>query len=90
MSLEECKRLEDERRERLQDRRRSIGKVDGEEVEIVFARNPLGSSPRKCWVVFVSAYNQISTKYFKKKEKDSAERYFEDLTQKYGLKEKEK
>ncbi|GAI14818.1 unnamed protein product, partial [marine sediment metagenome] len=44
--------------------------------------------PGRPWVVAVKAYGETSGEYFRRKKK--AERYFEELTQKYGLKEKEK
>jgi len=89
MSLEECRRLADERLERIRESRRSIGRVDGEEVEVSLSKS-LSGVRRERWVVVVFAYGMTSLKYFKEKEKDSAERYFEDLTQKYALKEEEK
>ena len=91
MSLEECRRLAEEKREKGKTIRKhmrlSSGEVEGEKVVVCFSKN-LFSYPRKPFIVFFSAYGEVSIEYFKKKE--SAERYFEELTQKYGLKEEEK
>lgn len=93
MSLEECKKLAEEKREKEKEHqrelRRSRGMVDGEDVRVYLAIDPL-LWPRMRWVVLVSAYGELSSKYFKQKKKDSAEKYFEELTQKYGLKEEGK
>lgn len=93
MSLEECKRLAEEKRERDKElqkgMRRSRGMVDGEDVKLCLSLNPL-PWPLERWVVCVTAYGFISSEYFKEEEKDSAERYFEGLTLEYGLKEEEK
>ncbi len=86
MSLEECKRLAEERQKRRQESRRSTGMVDGEEVNVVLSRNSL-NWPHSRLTVFFFAYGEVSTKDFKKKV--LAERYFEELAQKYGLKEAE-
>lgn len=90
MSLEECKRLAKEKLEKDKELRKlmrhSRGVVDGEDVELYLSINPL-DWPHKRWVVFVSAYGEISIKYFALKE--SAEGHFEALTQKHNLKELE-
>ncbi len=97
MSLEECKKKAEKKLEKEIGRRRvmrhSEGMVDGEYVRLILSRPPIewpswGRS--RSLVVAVFAYGEPSSKYFKQKEKDSAERYFEELTQKYGLKEEEK
>ena len=91
MSLEECKRIAEEKREKLEalqkGRRHSRGEVEGEKVDVYFSKNPLPLflESHQPWVVFVSAYGQLSYKYFNKKK--PAEDYFEELTQKYGLQE---
>ena len=95
MSLEECKRLADERLKKARahasaqgERRHSTGRVDGEEVEIYLSRNiweGIDLWPGKPWLVAVRAYYEVSAKHFRRKER--ADRYFEDLVQKYGLKE---
>ncbi len=98
MSLEECKRIAEEKlkeaRERAdtqKEKRHSKGRVDGEEVEVYLSRNMwegINLWPGKPWLVAVWAYGEASAKYFKKK--GPAERYFKKLTQEYGLKEEEK
>ncbi len=80
MSLEECKRLADAGRMKVI--RRSRGVVDGEDVDVFFSTPPL---PSANGLVMVLAYGEVSFKEFK--QKDSAERYFEKLTQDYGLEE---
>ncbi len=80
MSLEECKRLAEEKRKKVI--RRSRGVVDGEDVNVFFSTPPL---PRTNCLVMVLAYGEVSLKEFKRK--DSAERYFEKLTQDYDLEE---
>ncbi len=94
MSLEECKRIAEERLKNIRERadarkekRHSMGRVGGEEVEIYLSRNIL-EWPRKPWLVAVWAYNEASAKYFRRKKQ--AEKYFEELTQEYGLKEEGK
>ena len=90
MSLEECKRLAEEKRAKEKELRKGMrhsrGMVDGEDVKVWFSVNPL-PFPRERWVVRVEAYGVGTQKYFKQKEKVPAEKYFEDLTQKYGLTE---
>jgi len=97
MSIEACKRLAEERlkkararAEAREEKRHSKGRVDGEDVEIYLSRNiweGIELWPGKPWVVAVWAYCEASAKYFKRKER--ADRYFEELTQKYGLQEAE-
>ena len=91
MSLEECKRLAEEKLEKdkeiRKEMRHSRGMVDGEDVKLWFSANPL-PWPRERWVVRVEAYGVGTQKYFKEKDKDSAESYFEKLTREYGLEEK--
>ncbi len=91
MSLEECRRLAEKKREKVKTigklMRLSRGEVEGVKVVVCFSKN-LFLYPRKPFIVFVSAYGEVSTEYFKKKE--SAEKYFEELTQEYGLKEEGK
>jgi len=93
MSLEECKRLAEESREREKElwtgRRHSGGEVEGEQVDVYFSKNPILLYHHQ-WIVVVSAYGELSTKYFKHNEKDSAEKYFEKLTKDYGLQEEKK
>ena len=90
MSFEECKRIAEEKREKelelQREMRRLSGFYKGEEVRLCFAIDPL-LWPRMRWVVVVSAYGEVSSKYFNEKKKESAEKYFEELTQKYKLKE---
>jgi len=82
MSLEECKRIADEgMAETRGARRRSLGMVDGEEVGVYLGRTLVGWP----WVVDVWAYGEMSSRYFSRK--GSATVYFEELTQRYGLKE---
>jgi len=92
MSLEESKRLAEEKRakekELRKEMRHSRGMVDGEDVKVWFSANPL-PFPRERWVVRVEAYGVGTQKYFKEKEKDSGVNYFKKLTQDYGLKEAE-
>jgi len=91
MSLEECKRLAKgkwgKKKELQLEIRRSRGMVDGEDVWLCLSRNPF-DWPRKDWVVLVSAYGEVSSRYFE--QKDSVEKYFEELTREYDLKEEEK
>lgn len=91
MSLEECKRIANEKlaeeRETQKETRRSGGYFDGENVRLCSTKNPL-PWPRQRWVVLVNAYGVVSSKHFNQKE--DAEKYFEELTQKYGLKEEKK
>lgn len=85
MSLEECKRLADEKLKIMGKRRCSTGMVAGEKVWIYIAGNSLPWPRHKPWVVVVYAYGEISSKYFKQRE--PADRYFEELLRKHGLTE---
>jgi len=96
MSLEECKRLAEKKQEKdkeiQKEMHRSRGIVDGEDVRLVFSINPVhfpGFGIRDRWVVTVSAYGELSSKYFHQGRRESAERYFRKLTQDYGLQEEE-
>jgi len=97
MSLEECRRLAEEKLEKdkelRKEMRHSRGMVDGENVKVWFSANPFAWPRerwvRERWVVRVEAYGMGTQKYFKEKDKDSAEKYFERLTQEYGLEENE-
>lgn len=99
MSLEECKRLAEKKlakeKEIQKETRRSRGMVDGEDVRVCLSMNDSSFIPivpfvlsSKRWVVAVSAYGELSSKYFIRKV--PAEEYFKELTQEYGLKEEEK
>lgn len=102
MSLEECKSLADpltgpwvwKRMERSRARhhaaqaiRHSVGRVGDKRVTIYLSRGDFLQNflLRIRWVVSVWACGVGSDGYFGCK--DIAEKYFEELTQKYGLKE---
>lgn len=80
MSIEEC--LAEARKER-----RAEGKVDGERVTISLTK-ALGflDFPYR-WDIRVMAYWQSTHKYFMRRS--SADSYFEELLDKYGLEEAE-
>lgn len=84
MNLEECKRIADDKLDRIRKIRRSMGRVEGEELEVLLSTNPSDSHRKNC-LVLVFAYGEVSIKEFK--WKDFAESHFDELTQKYGLKE---
>lgn len=94
MSLEECKRIADERLEKARAKiqysdRHARGQVDGEAVEIGLYVTRVGFPRRSNWIVAVLShkYWAISKKSFPRKKQ--AERYFEKLTREYDLGEKE-
>lgn len=94
MSLDECMRLAEKTKKRKKETRRAegliaslIGAVDDERILINLTKPLLGEFPFPTWVVYVHAYGELSRKYFYRRK--SADNYFEELTQKYGLREAE-
>ncbi len=88
MSLEECKRIADERLKKARARaekqysdRRAGGWVDDGRVEIALY------TINQAWIVAVYSHKHYSTSKKEFPRKEPAENYFEDLVQKYGLKE---
>ncbi len=80
MSIEACKRLAGKR----EWERWAFGMVDGKLVVVTLKKNRFWFAFYK-WGVLVLAYGETSGEYFGQRE--SAEEYFDELVQKYDLKE---
>jgi len=98
MSLEECKRLAEEKLAEARARaeiqysdRRARGWIDDRWVEIaLYAILKEFPFPRESWIVAISPHKHFARSRKEFPRKESAEEYFEELTRKYGFKEEEK
>lgn len=97
MSLEECKKIAEKRLERARahtkikaESRHAEGIVEDGRVEVDFYADHIGMS-FQTWIVavFSRKHSVTSKKTFQRPMKKLAIDYFEDLVQKYGLKEAE-
>ena len=95
MSLEECKRIAERRLRRAREHakvkeasRYAGGIVEDGHVDIHFFAEHIGMS-YQTWIVTVSSHKHHakSRKAFQRQFQSRAEKYFEGLVQKYGLKE---